>query len=343
MAASVPSRIGQINQAGDVKAIFLKVFSGEVLTAFEKATVMMNRTLLKQVSSGKSVQWPRFGRATSEYHVPGAEILGTPVNQAEIVGTIDDALIAHAFIAKIDDAMSHYDSRSVYASEIGKKLAYDVDEFTLIEGLKGARLTAVGSELPTEIPFNGSVAFRTNDAFLMTGEGTGVTGASASVEAKIDAITDALFQTASRFDEAHAPDEGRFAVFQPREYRQLAQAVQTNGFSLTNTDYGTSGSVSGGKVFSIAGFEIVRSTLLPRTNVGTTGRYQFHGGDYSQTVALVGANQSVGMGKLYDLTVESDFDFRRRGTLYLAEMAAAFKYLRPETLLELEVTNGTVL
>lgn len=35
----VDPALGQINQAGDPNAIFLKVFSGEVLTAFKLATI----------------------------------------------------------------------------------------------------------------------------------------------------------------------------------------------------------------------------------------------------------------------------------------------------------------
>lgn len=343
MSSAVPNRIGQINQAGSATAIFLKVFSGEVLTAFEKKTIMMSRTFMKNVTSGKSVQWPRFGRALSEYHTPGDEVLGSPINHAEIVATIDDKLHSSAFIDILDDAMSHWDSRSVHAEEIGKELAYKVDTYTMIEGILGARLTAPGNELPTEIPTNGALTFRTSDGFLLATEASGIGAPAASLEAKIDNITSFLFNCAARLDENHASEDGRFAIFRPQEYRQLAQAVQTNGFSLTNTDYGTSGSVAGGKVFSIAGFEILSSTLLPKTNVGTSGLYQFHGGDFSQTVCLVGQNRAIGMGKLIDLTVESNFDFRRRGTLYLAEMAAAFKYLRPEVLIEGEINAGTII
>ena len=61
MANAVPSRIGQINAAGDALAIFLKVFSGEVLTAFEEANIMFNGSadsapmhMVRSISSGKS-------------------------------------------------------------------------------------------------------------------------------------------------------------------------------------------------------------------------------------------------------------------------------------------------
>lgn len=342
MANAIASLPGQINQSGDVTAVFLKVFSGETLAAYETANVMASRTMVKTFTSGKSAQWPRFGKASSNYHARGTEILGVPLNTAEIVAPFDDPLVSHIFLSKFDDAMSHFDTRSVYASELGIKIANDTDEFTLIEGLLGARLTAVGNELPTEVPFNGSWAPATNSKFLQTSEVTGGASNSASVEEKIDAISSALFAAAARLDEANVPQMGRYLIVRPREFRQFAEAVQSNGFSLTNTDYGTSGSVSMGKVFSIAGFDIVMSNLLPNTNVGTTGRYQFHGGDFSKTVGLIGQTNAIGMGKLYDLAVDQAWDFRRRGWLYIAELAAAFKYLRPESLIELAIDTGSV-
>ena len=54
MANSVPSRLGQVNAAGDAIALFLKVFAGEVLTAFVETNVFMPRSMVRTISSGKS-------------------------------------------------------------------------------------------------------------------------------------------------------------------------------------------------------------------------------------------------------------------------------------------------
>jgi hypothetical protein len=54
MANATVSRSGQANTTGDVKALFLKVFAGEVLTAFEEATVTAGRFMERSISSGKS-------------------------------------------------------------------------------------------------------------------------------------------------------------------------------------------------------------------------------------------------------------------------------------------------
>jgi hypothetical protein len=52
----VPSRLGQANGAGDALALFLKVFAGEVLTAFAETNVAMPRHLVRTITSGKSAQ-----------------------------------------------------------------------------------------------------------------------------------------------------------------------------------------------------------------------------------------------------------------------------------------------
>lgn len=53
MAASTPSRFGSVNSAGSATALFLKVFSGEVLTAFETATVVEDKHVVRMISSGE--------------------------------------------------------------------------------------------------------------------------------------------------------------------------------------------------------------------------------------------------------------------------------------------------
>ena len=79
MANAVPSRMGQIDGAGDPKAIFLKVFAGEVLTAYEQIVILKELTRQRTITEGKSASFPAVFQASTEYHTPGAEILGTAV------------------------------------------------------------------------------------------------------------------------------------------------------------------------------------------------------------------------------------------------------------------------
>jgi len=121
MANATPSRLGQANLSGDALALFLKVFSGEVLTSYNAKTVMKDKTRVRNITSGKSAQFPAIGRTTAEYHTPGAEINGMNIEHGEKVITIDDLLISHAFIANIDEAKNHYEVRSEYAMQLGAR------------------------------------------------------------------------------------------------------------------------------------------------------------------------------------------------------------------------------
>jgi hypothetical protein len=54
MTNSTVSRVGQINTAGAVDALFLKQFGGEILTEFEESTVFKSRHFVRQIRNGKS-------------------------------------------------------------------------------------------------------------------------------------------------------------------------------------------------------------------------------------------------------------------------------------------------
>ena len=342
MADFTANRVGQINQAGDDKAIFLRKWSGEVLMQFQILNVMMNRTFVKDSVDGKSVQWPRMGRATAAYHPAGVELTGANGVHSEINALIDNLLTADTFLDKLDNAMNHWDARSRHTEELARVLANKMDEHIIIEGLKGARLTAVGSELPTGTPVNGThtgdLAFATNDKFGLTGEVTGGVPA-ANVEEQVANILAALDSAAGAFDERHIPGQNqvgvRYAAFRPKIYRRLAQTLQSSGFSGVHRDLGGVGSIATGQIPMYAGFDIIPTTQLPKSNLGTSGTYTYHGGDYTKTIALLGFNDAIGVGKALDLNVEEEYTVRHQGTLYVASYAVTEKYLRPEGLLEL--------
>ena len=73
MANAAPASIGRINAAGTEDALFLKVFSGEVLTAFERSSVTQGAEMVRSISNGKSASFPVMGRIGAAYHTPGTE------------------------------------------------------------------------------------------------------------------------------------------------------------------------------------------------------------------------------------------------------------------------------
>ena len=127
---STVSRLGEDSAVvgTDPKGLFLKVFAGEVLTAFNTNNIAMPLHNVRTIASGKSAQFPLTGISTTGNHTAGDEIAPTAINHSEKVITINDLLVSSAFIANIDEAMNHYDVRSIYSKQIGEALAKKADK-----------------------------------------------------------------------------------------------------------------------------------------------------------------------------------------------------------------------
>ena len=117
------SRLGQTNGAGDDRSLFLKLYAGEVLTSFEEKNVFMPLHRSRTISNGKSASFPLTGTGSAKYHTAGTLIQADAIKHGERVVTVDDLLISTQFVAKIDEAMNHYDVRSIYSKESGNALA----------------------------------------------------------------------------------------------------------------------------------------------------------------------------------------------------------------------------
>jgi len=314
MSNATVTRVGAINQGGDVDALFLKVFSGEVLTAFDAENVTQGKVQTRTIQNGKSAQFPRTGIIGARYHTPGNEILGQQMNHSEVVITIDDLLISDAFIANIDEAKNHYDVRSIYSSEIGRALAKQMDKHVLQVAVLAARATNVVTGLP-----GGSV----------------ITLGAAGQELSGTHFAAAMFAAAQKLDENNVPEDGRFMYVRPAQYYALAQST-----AVINKDWGGAGAYADGKVLRVAGIEIIKTNNLPSTNItgtsvaagGTPARYV---GDFSKTVGVVMHSSATGTVKLLDLGMESQYDIRRQGTLMVAKYAVGHGILRPEAAVEI--------
>lgn len=307
MANASVSHIGQADAAGALDALWLKVFSGEILTAFEENNVFLPLTRVRTISNGKSAQFPASGKiATSEYHTPGNEILGQAVKHNEKVITIDDLLISHAFLSNIEEAKNHYDVRSIYSTQIGRELARAMDTNVARCLVLAARASA-----------------------LVSGEngGTVLTNAAAASDGEV--LASLLFQVAQTFDEKDIPSDQRYFACKPAVYNLLAQTTK-----VLNKDWGGQGSYSDGKVIKVADITIVKSNHVPSTNV-TTGPSKYQG-NFSTTVGVAFTPDAAGTVKLLDLSVESEYDIRRQGTLIVGKYACGHDFLRPDCAVEIK-------
>ena len=349
---TTPSRVGQVNSAGDANTLFLKKFAGEILTTFEENNVFKPLHTIRTIESGKSASFPVTGIATASYHTPGQNIadagnsyLSDPKKNEQVI-TIDDVLLASTFLSSIDDVKNHYDIRSVYSTELGRALANRFDRAiakcfigaarTVTPGVTGGN---VGGELDVSQNLLRAPAGAGSDA-----DTTDPTGPE---------LIAALFTAAAGLDNNDVPADGRFCVLRPQEYYKLITGGSGSlvvATSACNKDIGGSGSLASGTIPSVAGISIYKSTHVPSTNMASSGGSSSgdegasndiftagdgYDGDFSNTVGIVAHPSAVGTVKLLDLATESEYDINRQGTLFVAKYAMGHGVLRPECAIEL--------
>lgn len=304
MVDATPSRLGQANTSGDAQALFLEVYGGEVIVAFERTIVTMDKHMVRTIQSGDSAQFPVIGQQTASYHTPGAEITGAAIPHNERNIAIDDLLIAPVFIANIDEAMNHYDVRSQYSAEGGIALATQWDQNVLQLGVLAARAGAI-----------------------VTGRSGGTTQTQAGYANTAATLAGGLFDAMQALDENDVPEGERYFYCRPAQYRLLSASTDQ-----INKDWGGMGAYSEGEVLRVAGQAIVKTNNLPSTNI-TTGPTAYQG-NFSNVVGLTMTKQTVGTVMLIGLATEMGYDMRRQGTLIVAKYAIGHDYLRPDTAVE---------
>jgi hypothetical protein len=346
-----PSRVGQINSAGDVNALFLKKFAGEILTTFEENNIFKSLHTVRTIENGKSAQFPVTGIASASYYTPGQNIADSgnsylsDIKKNEKVITIDDVLLASTFLSNIDDVKNHYDIRSVYASELGKALALRFDSALAKVFIAAARETTanvtggkLGGILDVSANAMGTGADSADDS-----DDTDPTGAE---------LVAALFTAAQKLDENDVPSDGRFAVLRPQEYYKLITGGSGSlviNTSAVNKDVGGLGSIASGSIPQVAGITIYKSNHLPSTDlsggagVDAGGSNDVFGaggvgydGDFTNSLGIVAHPAAVGTVKLLDLATESEYQIERQGTLFVAKYAMGHGILRPECAIELQ-------
>ena len=297
MANATVSRLGQAEGVGDTTALFLKVFAGEVITAFEQAVILKPLTRQRTIASGKSAQFPAMYKAAAEYHTPGAEIVGAKIQHNEVVITIDDLLISHAFIANIDEAMSHYDVRAPYSTELGLALALAYDKNVARNIARAAR---------------GAALFAADSGGSQITDGDGDTSAT-SLAANIWAAKLAMEEKDVPVDSSPV-----HCAVRPAQWYLLAQESTL----VLNRDVGGDGSYSQGRFTLIGGVNVVKSQALPwvdsSADTDIPASYRLN---MSTSLALIFTEAACATVQLMGLGMESEYDIRRQGTLMVAKYA----------------------
>ena len=322
------TQLGQSNLTGDTRALYLKLFSGEMFKGFQNNTIARDLVMKRTLRNGKSLQFIYTGRTTSEFHTPGNSILGNsdgapPVAEKTI--TIDDLLISSAFVYELDEILAHYDLRSEISRKIGYALAEKYDRLIFRAIARGARKAS---------PVSATGFVEPGGTQIRVGSSTNESDAYSS-----SALVTAFYDAAAAMDEKGVSMDGRVAVLNPRQYYELIQAVGTNG--LINRDVQGSALQSGQGIIEIAGIKIYKSMNIPFLGKygtkygGTTGVTDpGNTGDFVE-VALEDADTAQ-TGINNDYGTAAEFGSTSCGLIFQREAAGAVEAIGPQV----QVTSG---
>jgi hypothetical protein len=244
------TRPGQINSTGDARALYLKLFSGEMFKGFQHNAIARDLVMKRTLKNGRSLQFIYTGHTKAEFHTPGNAILGNtdgapPVAEKTI--TVDDLLISSAFLYDLDETLAHYDLRSEISRKIGYALAQKYDRLIFRAITRGARaaspITKTGFVEPGGTQIRVGTNLQASDAYDDT------------------ALVNAFYDAAAALDEKGVSQDGRVGVLNPRQYHKLIQEVGSNG--LINRDEQGTALQGGNGIIEIAGIKIYKSMNIP--------------------------------------------------------------------------------
>ena len=321
--ASSPVRFGKGQSSPtDNRSLYLDLFGGEIITAFDNATVTLDKHTIKSLSGGaKSYRFPKTWKAEAEYHTPGTELLGNDFTTGELTINVDDILVSHYAIADLDRILSHFDMRSIISKEMGTALAKVFDQNVFRQLILAAR--DAGSS-----PFPGGESIV--DASLAA------TGGVYDGIDWIDAIRDANIRL---FNKDVPEDMPRYLAVTTEVFDAIKYAKDANGqYLVLNRDFqaDTAGGISSrAETIKIDGVTIVKSRNIPATDESAaTGVYSKYRADFSNTVGVMWCPQAVATVKLMDISMETERDVRRLEDFMVAKMFVGHGTMRPEMAIE---------
>ncbi len=322
---------GVIATTANRRALYLKLFSGEMFKGFQRNTIARDLVMKRTLKNGKSLQFIYTGRTTAEYHTPGNSILGNsdsapPVAEKTI--TCDDLLISSAFVYELDETLAHYDLRGEISKKIGYALAENYDKKIFRAISKAARKASPITKANYVEPGGTQIRVGTN--------------AQLSDAYNSASLINAFYDAAAALDEKGVSSEGRVGVLNPRQYYELIQAVGSNG--LVNRDEQGDSLQKGNGIIEIAGIKIYKSMNIPffgkyGTIYGTTaGTTDANVADPGNSGSFVGD----AMADEHNVT-ENDYGQAAKfanscGLIFQKEAAGVVEALGPQV----QVTSGDV-
>jgi hypothetical protein len=296
--------ITQIESAGDRKALNLKVYSGEVLNAFDKKNIGLDLVKVRSISNGKSAQFVVTGNISDtavQTHNPGDDVSTTTMPDNERVILIEDLQYVSTFVDNYEEKMAHFEIRGELATRSGEALSVKIDKQVFATVLAATQATGIAAQPD---------GFEINNDLIVTG---------ADAEERGDAIIDTIFAAKAHLESNDVTGDPIF-VTDPINYYNLVQSAKA-----VNRDFngGDNGSIAKGNVIEIAGIKVVMSNQFGKDTTVDIG------GTDKKLQGLLFTSDAVGVVKLMDISSESNYIPEKLGHLMTSSYALGMGILNP--------------
>jgi hypothetical protein len=355
---SLGSRPGVLGTTGgddpsfaNQRELFYKIFSGEILKTYEAECVTLNRHRKRTIQYGKSAGFATIGLSkNAAYHNPGDELTGpaaadrTAFNERVIA--VDNALLAHDWIANFDEAMNHFDVRGPIARNLGGNLAW-LDDQRVFSALVRCARTA------------GQHLGRSGTVRETSGRSGAANPANAGQEASVGDVnlrkaafnTDAqtllngIIYARQTFMERNVPRAMKlYCALRPAQYFLLLQLPSASGPGplAVNKDWAAgNGTIREVGINQIADIELLMSNNIPSDDrvsadygaVKSGG--ESYAGNFTSTTGIVWGEDAVATVQLRDMQVESEYVTQNQATLMVSKFIKGTGVLNPVCAAEL--------
>lgn len=321
--------------------MWLPVYGGEVITAFQEYNQFLDKVNYKSITSGTTMKFPATWKIGSEYHEAGTELLGLDVETKEYSISLDDRpLVAHFEVDDIDTAMSHFDVRNELAAEVGRELARQMDRKIAALLINAARVSADSGT--NSFPIGGKNAVNANADLDETNWGS---------EQSAGTFIEVLTAICKQMDKYDIPTTDRCAVVNVDLYyglRTLGLPYYSGGIQNASGGslWGRNDSGSAGPriqdnqgyqlPIDIMGVPVYCSNHIPNSNI-TTGPAKYQG-DFQKTGGVVFHKSAIAVLQMMGVQSEKFRDVRRQSDFMVSKMLMGGGALRPYAAYEIAGT-----
>ena len=313
MANFIVNSPGQVNGAGARDALFLKLFSGEVLSAYGRNAQMDKHVRKKTITGGNSYQFPAIGYASTAIHTPGTQLTGSSIPHAEVVISLEGRITSHVTMDSAELAQVPYDARMEYSRAIGEGLAYSMDRHLAANMLNSTR--------------QGPIVTGTQG-------GGSITQATARTDGAVLALAIQQAQAALKGKDVPVNADVHCAL-KPAEYALLGREPTY----VLNRDIGGQPEFASQHITLVGGVKVFESNSLPwgEDLSSSTILHPSARVNATNTAALVFTRDTAAAVILQGLAIESEYNVDKLATILVGHFYAGFGPLRSSNGIEIKV------